>query len=298
LVSGFVGILFGLVLVLVLHRLDDPVAASDAAMVAEAPVLGTIDRPGRRRAFRRGSVTTPRRLRTDDDLEPFRALRTNLRHAADGPGCTILLTGPDGGEGTSTVTANLAIALCESGLRVVAVSVDLRRPALGAYFGIDEDAPGLCEVLTGAAPITSVAHRVPTERGVLYVVTSGALPSNPGELLESDELARMLTWLKEAGGDYLLLDAPGVRVSADASIVSRVADGVVVVCAEEQTRRAHLREAVEQLRALDAEVWGVVVNGVSAGRTPAPQTAPSARSTAGNVLSKMRASRPSDQLSM
>lgn len=299
LICGFIGILFGIVFLLVRYRLSDTVTVDDAASVAGAPLLGSIDRRGRRPAFGRGLPSAPRTLLDGDELDPYRILRTNLRHACAPPGRTIVITSPAGSEGTSTITANLALALTESDLRVVAVSADLRRPTLGSYFGIDDRAPGLSEVLAGSETVPAAAHRVQVARGMLYVVPSGQLPPDPVAHLENGALASMVAWLKDAGADYLLVDAPPVLPVADAAVLSRVADDVVIVCSEEMTRRGDLRDAVDRLRQVDAHVVGLVVNGTSTGHRYATdgQCAPSARSTAGSVLRTMRVSSPSDHAS-
>jgi capsular exopolysaccharide synthesis family protein len=196
--------------------------------------------------------------------EAYRALRSNLRFSAVGVKRTsILLTSSEGSEGKSTVAANLAVVLAEAGLRVVLVSADLRKPSLSSFFGIDETEKGLTSVLIGDHDLVDCVMRVPLASGRnLYVLPAGPLPQNPAEVLGSAGLRDTLDAIERAGADFILIDSPPVLPVADALALSQFTDGVLVLTVAGRTPKGHLTETVDRLRQVNADLVGVVLNGI------------------------------------
>ncbi|MCG7418036.1 polysaccharide biosynthesis tyrosine autokinase [Microbacterium sp. ACRRU] len=229
-----------------IHGLHDIEAATDA------PVLGGIalDPDARKRPLI--VHADPRNPRA----ESFRSLRTNLQFIdVDGSSRSFVVTSAGPGEGKSTTTANLAIALAETGARVALVDGDLRLPRVADYMGL-EGGVGLTDVLIGRAELVDVLQQWGT--GKLFVLPSGRIPPNPSELLGSHAMQRTLEALAEAF-DYVLVDAPPLLLVTDAAVVSRFTSGVLVVAASGSTKKPHLAAAVEKLDAIGSRLFGVIV---------------------------------------
>jgi polysaccharide biosynthesis transport protein len=188
--------------------------------------------------------------------EAFRQLRTNLQFIdVDDRPRSIVVTSSVPQEGKTTTTCNLAITIAESGVPVVLVEGDLRRPRVGEYMGL-EGAAGLTDVLIGRATLQEVLQ--PWGTGNLKVLTSGPLPPNPSELLGSRLMADLLE--KIQGQGLVIIDAPPLLPVTDAAVLSTVASGTVMIVAAQRTHRDQVRQAVELLRGVDAHVFGAVFN--------------------------------------
>jgi capsular exopolysaccharide synthesis family protein len=189
--------------------------------------------------------------------EAYRTARANLQFLGTMDGVkTIVVTGPERGDGKSATTANLAVTLAQSGKRVVAISCDLRKPRLHAFFGL-QNAPGLAEFLAGQASLGEVARRA--EPRSLRVIASGTIPPDPAELLGSEAMSSLLRNLREVA-DFVLLDTPPVLAVSDALILAGMADGVVVVADAASTTRPALALTRQQLEQVGSRIVGGIYN--------------------------------------
>lgn len=190
--------------------------------------------------------------------EAYRILRTNLRFSGlENTGGLLLVTSANPGEGKTTTSANLAIALAQAGKRVVLVDVDLRRPSLYKFFGVSNDV-GLSQLfLEDGASSETVALSTPVPG--LRLVPSGPLPPNPSEMLESKRMEEVLQQFR-AHADIVILDSPPVLAVADAGILGSYCSGAVLVIDAEKTRSDIARRAVETLRGTNTKILGVILN--------------------------------------
>jgi capsular exopolysaccharide synthesis family protein len=170
----------------------------------------------------------------------------------------LAVTSSVAGEGKSTVSTNLAIALAETGARVLLVDGDLRRPSVARMLGL-EGAAGLTTVLLGRVSAADVVQ----EWGLhgLDVLPSGAVPPNPTELLGSPAMRRFLQQVRESY-DHVVLDTPPLLPVADGAVLSRAADGVVLVANATKVRGHQLAESLTTLEQVGARTSGVVLNQV------------------------------------
>jgi non-specific protein-tyrosine kinase len=185
----------------------------------------------------------------------------------------VLVSSADGGEGKTTIALNLARAAGSAGdMRTLLIEADLRRPALGPMLGMSRVA-GLSELLSQSHDIAQGLHELVVTRedddarqavGGHDILLAGATPPNPVELLESRRMAELLDYA-DSIYDLVILDTPPIGVVSDpVSLVHRV-DGVLVVSRLGRSRRDHAARLMKQLRALNANILGVVVNGAQAG---------------------------------
>lgn len=267
--AGCLGLIGALAFVLIADRLDDRIASpDDAEGESGVAVLGSIPifAPDRKRSPRR----LPHGVRQLVPLnsvhaEAYRTLATSLQFATLGQQRqTIMVTSSAGAEGKTTVTANLAVALAENGLRVVAISADLRRPTLAGIFGITESEAGLSTTLSGVTSANEVMERVPvgTDRQ-LIVMPAGPAPPNPTDLMGSPAMGTLLDQLERAGADVILVDCPPVLPVADALVLAQRVDAVLVIGVIGHTRKRSLRETLDRLNRVGAPIVGLVLNGVS-----------------------------------
>ncbi len=189
--------------------------------------------------------------------ESYKVLRTNIQFAGlDKPIKTILVTSSIAGEGKTTVASNLAITMAQAGNRTLIVGADLRRPTLHLVYGVRRE-PGITNYLAGMASLEQIVQKSGIDR--LAVITCGAVPPNPSELLSSQKLKDFISLLKNKV-DVILFDSPPLVPVIDAAIISAYADGVVLVASSGLSKIDLLKHAKEILDRVDAKLLGVAFN--------------------------------------
>lgn len=191
--------------------------------------------------------------------ESFKELRTNLQFIRpDNPPRIIVITSALPAEGKSTVAANTAIALAESGIPTVLVDADLRRPTVAGSFHV-EGSVGLTNTVIGNAEVWDVLQPV-SDVGDLKVLASGPVPPNPSEILAS---ARLESVLRSIAEDHVVIvDAPPLLPVTDAAILAAKYDGCVLVVTAGQATRDELAKALGNLAKVNGPVLGAVLNRV------------------------------------
>jgi non-specific protein-tyrosine kinase len=188
-------------------------------------------------------------------LESFRRLRTNIL-ATGGGSQVALLTSAKRGEGKSTVSANLAVTIAQSGREVVIVDCDLRLPTVHKLFDLPNKR-GLTNILAGEVSVDDAIQYSAFPR--VQVITSGPLPPNPTELLGSQRMLDLIDQLKSKF-DFILLDTPALLSVADAAVLAPSVDNVILVVAQSQTRRGDVETVRRQLSNVRVKSMEVVVN--------------------------------------
>jgi polysaccharide biosynthesis transport protein len=192
--------------------------------------------------------------------EAYRHLRTSLLLSSAGqPPKTILVTSSQPSEGKTTTAVNTAITLAQTGAQVLIIDCDLRRPRVHANFGL-HNARGLTNYLSGERDLDSLVQTYDKQPN-LKVLTSGPVPPNPAELLGSIEMRRLLGALSERF-THIVIDSPPAISFTDASILSTLVDGVMLVVHSGRSSRAVVRRAKQQLVDVGAHIFGVVLNNV------------------------------------
>jgi len=191
--------------------------------------------------------------------ETFRTLRTNLEFASvDRPLKTILVTSPGISEGKTVVASNLAAVMAQANKRVILLEGDLRRPRVHSALGMSNQV-GLSDVFRGQMDIRDVARYSKVKD--LAVITSGALPPNPAELLGSARMTQILARLVDSAS-VVIIDSPPFVVT-DSTVLASKVDGVLLVIQPGKTHAEAARTMLAQLNRAGAHVVGVVLNRVS-----------------------------------
>jgi capsular exopolysaccharide synthesis family protein len=196
------------------------------------------------------------------EAESFRGLRTSLFFAAASQRQKVIaFTSPKMGDGKSTIVANLAISIANSGRRVLLMDGDLRRPRQHMLFAID-GANGLTDALLGKCAPVDCIHATPLTH--LFLLPAGKSVANPSELLSDPRFAELLNSFRD-DYDFILLDCPPVLAVADPCIVASHVDGVVLTVKLPDNTRPQVNRAKEMLDAVRAHMIGIVVNGCEMG---------------------------------
>jgi capsular exopolysaccharide synthesis family protein len=246
------GLLLGSGLALLRDRLDNTVKSQETLeAVTGVGLTGVIPLDKNRRK-------DPAILFDTDNApiaEAFRKLRTNLQFlAVDNPPRVILITSSVPEEGKSTAAINIALALAEAEHNVVLVDGDLRRPTLAKCLGLIQQV-GFSSVLANRASLEEVLQKSRFPR--LTVLTSGAIPPNPSEVLGSLAAKKILGQLR-AHFDYVIIDSSPLLAVTDAAVLAADADGVLIMARYGHTTRQQLAHAVRHLQDVGASLLGTV----------------------------------------
>jgi capsular exopolysaccharide synthesis family protein len=188
--------------------------------------------------------------------EAYRILRTNLFYAAvDSPPKVIVLTAPGSGEGKTNVCANLGVVLAQANKKVLILDCDWRKPTMHKVFEL-RNISGIVNVLAGERRLEEVWQE---PLSGLKMISAGPPPPDPTGLLESRSFAEVLDQVRREF-DYVLIDTPPVKTFSDPLILSRRADGVLLVLDAQHTRKQAVRQAIHKLRNVDANIIGTIMN--------------------------------------
>jgi len=189
--------------------------------------------------------------------EAYRTLRTNIQFSSfDKKIQTIVITSSGPSEGKSTTSSNLAVVMAENGNSTILIDCDQRKSKLHKIF-LTSNQKGLSDILVGNSDFQEAIQK--TEIKNLDILTSGTRPPNPSELLASVKMKNFIEILREKY-DCIIIDTPPVIAVTDAQIVSRYADGCLLVVASAQAEREAVAKAKELLEKVDAKILGVVLN--------------------------------------
>ena len=190
--------------------------------------------------------------------ESYKALRTAvLLSSAQRPPQALLFTSTHPFEGKTSTAFNLAVGLAQIGKRVIFVDADLRQHSHQRVVSTNGH-PGLSSVLTGAGPVEQSLVQLPDLAG-FWVLATGPHVPNPSDLLASEAMRKLLETLR-GRFDHIVVDTPPVLLVTDATVLSSLVDGVILVAESRATSRASLGRAHRILEGAGANILGCVLN--------------------------------------
>lgn len=281
-----VGLVIGVGLAFLLDHLDKRVKSEKALESGlGVPVLATVPTVSGHWQSKNGkrSVRPVGFSRHPSLLEPFRTLRSSLQYfSVDKKNRIWLVTSGLPEEGKTTASVNLALSYALSGMKVILLEADLRRPMVHEYLEL-EPGPGLSDVLAGTKKPTDVLRLVRADDYLppegrrqagetnprllqrnLYAMTSGPLPPNPAELLASERMGQLIEQLSELA-DTLIIDTPPILMVSDALILAPFVDGVLVSARLRSSTWDEVREVRSLLDRAGARLIGTVATGAKHG---------------------------------
>lgn len=256
-IGAVLGLMLGIGFAILREKLDNTFRVSDQLeSTLGLPVLGVV--PLLRKLDKN---SFPERFFDEDNRSTFAEAINHIRTGVlfsdiDSPPKTVLVTSATSGEGKTTLSTNLAIAYAQLG-RTLLIEADLRKPRFGEVFPETRNMPGLTDVVSGQTPLKE-ALNTKTNINNLYVLTGGTRPPNPLEFLSSDRFQQVWKSLREHF-DHIIIDAPPVLVVADAQILSRLSDGVILNVRAESTQHKMARDAMRKMVSSHCKIIGTVL---------------------------------------
>ena len=195
-------------------------------------------------------------------MEAYKMIRTNLLFAmATTENHVVVFSSAEPSAGKSTLSANLAIVMAQTGARVLLMDADMRKPSQHRNFKKTRSM-GLSKVLGGLSTLDECIY--PNVKPNVDLMTSGPTPPNPSELLSSERMQQMVEELQERY-DYIFIDMPPLCVVADALVVAPNTAGVVLVARHNQTMYEEFGEALEKVETSGAKLLGTVLTDMKVG---------------------------------
>ncbi len=259
-VLGFLlGLIIGIGGAFILEYLDTTLRDSkELEQLTGSSVLATIPLVKNKNRVQIPTIDEPH----SQIAEAYRILRTNLAFsAAAQPIKSLLITSTSPQEGKSTTCINLGITLALQGHKTILLDCDFRRPMLHRYFAQhgELDRHGLSDVLIDRLKLNEAIMKSSIDK--LFFIVTGTIPSNPSELLGSQKMEVILNALKD-DYEYIIIDAPPALGVADARVLGRICDAILVVVMAKKTTRDATVELKDALERSGEKIVGFVLNGI------------------------------------
>ena len=245
--------------------------AEDVPERLRLPVIGIVPPIPDLRETRRRSLR--RRIRSQRDIDLFVQCLDHLRVVicSTGAGAAgpwrqsgshrrcILITSAVGGEGKTTLAAQLAGRCANAGLSTLLIDADLRNPSLSWRLDASEG-PGLVDALMGQIDAEATLRLI-EDGGGFQLLPAGAPQSDPSRLLQGERLGQLITRFRSMF-DVVIIDAPPILPVPDGLLIGRWTEGAIMAVRREASRFPLVQNAKQRLHAVGLPVLGVVVNGV------------------------------------
>ncbi|MBW4512720.1 MAG: polysaccharide biosynthesis tyrosine autokinase [Scytonematopsis contorta HA4267-MV1] len=195
--------------------------------------------------------------------EAYQMLQANLKFISHKKVSTIVVTSSVTGEGKSEVSANLAAIIATAGKRVLLVDADMRQPCQHHLWGLINSV-GLSNVIVGH---DEFSQAVQTVTSYLSVLTAGVQPPNPSALIDSEGMISLIQKFSETY-DYIIFDTPPLTGIADAAVLGKMVDGVLLVARPRVVESASAKAAKSLLERSEANILGIIANAVNIKQEP------------------------------
>jgi capsular exopolysaccharide synthesis family protein len=256
----FLALLVGIGLAFLLDFLDQTIKISeDVERKLGMSTMGLLPELNRKK-IKNGEMHPERAYLEDESSnfsETIRTIRTGITLSSlDKPHKILLSTSSIPGEGKTTVACNIALSMSQLEKTLI-FDADMRRPSTKKIFGYEHHSAGMSELLAGEAEFKDVIHKV--EGTNLHVITAGAIPIDPLDLLASNKFKSLLTQLSKIY-DRIIIDSPPVSMVSDAVLLSSLADAVIYVVKCDSTNLKIVKSSINKLQHSKAHILGIVIN--------------------------------------
>jgi polysaccharide biosynthesis transport protein len=248
------GLVLGIGLAFFLEYLDNTIKTpEDVRQHLPAPLLGVVPEMESKNP---GPVLFGSRP-VGAFAEGYRVLRTALNYSwPDNGPRVIAVTSTSPGEGKTLTSVNLALTLASADGKVLLIDADLRKPQVHALLKAKKR-PGLSDILVGQTKVSDAIQQLPGTH--LSVLTAGTHVPSPADLMTTQVLTGLIAGLRDVY-NWIVIDTPPIAAVADALILARCTDGVVVVVGAEMVPRAAVRHTLERVAESGARILGMVLN--------------------------------------
>jgi succinoglycan biosynthesis transport protein ExoP len=252
-----IGLILGIALAFLIDYMDQTIKEPmEVERTLEVPLLGVVPLMDNQRIIN----VSPDEKSSRNQLEPFRALRANLNHLLQQNDIRkLMLCSAIKGEGKTTLAINLAITFAMDGKKVILIDADLRRSQVHHYLSVPKEI-GLFDYLAANASIEEIIKPTPYEN--LFIITSGARPDNPAELLGTPRFSQLVDVLPRHA-DLVFFDSPAFLPVSDSIIMAPKMDAVIMVVRARWTPIKAAAQTKSQLKRINSRIIGAIYNGVS-----------------------------------
>ncbi|EMO3214577.1 polysaccharide biosynthesis tyrosine autokinase [Acinetobacter baumannii] len=261
-VGGFIGTLIALLRNMLRTGIKD---SGQIENELDLPVYATVPRSpiqeSRIKILKKKKSIPILAVKNSDDIaiESLRSIRTAIHFAlANAKNNIIMIADPSPEVGKSFISTNLATIFAQGDKRVLLIDADMRRGYMHKYFDVDVK-PGLSELLSGQADLQKVLHK--TQVTNLDVITRGKSPTNPSEILSSNQFKELLEQL-QSQYDHIIIDTPPVLAVTDGIIISQYTGVNLIVARYAKSQMKELELTVNRFEQAGVKVNGFILNDI------------------------------------
>jgi len=259
-IGAVLGFFLGILVVFIRESLDRTINDEEFVrrVLKGEPVLGRVPEV----EFPEGSEH-PELVVINSPTSPFsEALKlaaTNIEYSDTPAPKVVAFTSSGPGEGKTITAANIAISYAQNGYKTLLLDLDMRRPRVEKILGVERSNIGIVNHLLKDVPLDKIVQNYLENFDIIPV---GPVPPNPTALLTSKKLEEVMNILKNEY-DRIVIDLPPILAAADALIISKYTDGIVIVTRAGRTQKASFRIAYDNIKTSGIKLLGAVINGIN-----------------------------------
>ncbi len=260
-VGGVLGIFLGILMVFLREAFDKTISDEEYVkqVLKDAPVLGRIPEVEFPESSERPELVVIN-LPTSPQAEALKLTATNIEYSTTPAPKIIAITSSGPGEGKTFIAANIALSYAQNGVKTLLLDFDMRKPRIEKVLGIERINVGVSNHILKDVPLDRIITKYQEN---LDIIPVGPIPPNPTALLASKKLEELVATLRTMY-DRIVIDLPPILAAADALIVSKLVDGLVLVIRAGKTQKSSLKVAFENIVTSSSKLLGSVINAINA----------------------------------